>query len=196
VSTLRQSQAMATRQKLIEVARDLFARDGFDSVTTTALCEAAGVTRGALYHHFTNLTEVMEAVFTTVEQELLAEVERTLAGVGDSRARLVAATGEVLRVVARDRVTLQIVFVEAPAALRWSRWRALDGGRSLALITQLLTEAAAGGHLVAGVDPRLAAQLVLGAVNEAGMYLARVGTAEAADRMRAQVELLVRGLLA
>jgi AcrR family transcriptional regulator len=195
VSNLRQSQAVATRQKLIEVARDLFAHDGFGAVTTTGLCEAAGVTRGALYHHFANLTEVMEAVFATVERDLLADVAQALAGLADSRERCLRAGREVLRVVARDQTTLRIVFVEAPIALRWSQWRAVDGGRSLGFIRGLLEAAAHDGQLAAGVDPELAGQLILGAINEAGMYIARTRATDGLERMQAQVELLIRGLL-
>lgn len=187
---------MATRQKLIDIAREMFARDGFGAVTTTGLCEAAGVTRGALYHHFTNLTELMAAVFAVVELELVTKVERSLAQLGSPRERLLRAGPEFLRIVTQEPVTLRIVFVEAPAALGWTRWRALDRGRSLALVTALLDAADRNGDLRAEVDPRLTGQLLLGAINEAGMHVAETATPNRLARMQAQVELLVRGLLA
>lgn len=191
--TLRTSQALATRQRLVDVATELFTSQGFSAVTTTVLSEETGVTRGALYHHFANMTEVMEAVFEQAESSLVEAVVRALESVDDPRQRFLALGGVTLDVVARDPVLLRIVFMEAPAALGWARWRALDGGRSLALIRGLLDDLANSNELVAGVEPGVAAQLILGAINEAGMHAAAStkGPASAAG----QLELMCRGLL-
>jgi Tetracyclin repressor-like, C-terminal domain len=137
----------------------------------------------------------MEAVFSTVEGQLLSDVERALAGLGDARQRLRRAGREVLRIVARDQTVLRIVFVEAPATLRWSQWRTLDGGRSLAFIQNLLDDAARSGDLAAGIDPQLAGLLILGAINEAGMYVARTRNPDGLEQMQAQIDKLVQGLL-
>ncbi|MBF6354140.1 TetR family transcriptional regulator [Nocardia higoensis] len=195
MATVRQSQALATRQRLLDTATRLFASEGFAAVTTTGLSEAAGVTRGALYHHFANMTEVMEAVFARSEGVLVSRVTDALAEQADPRARLLALGPVVLRALAHDTLVQRIVFVEAPAALGWSRWRALDGGRSLVLISGLLESLVEQGQLVAGVEPSLAAQLLLGAVNEAGM---RVAATEGRDlaAASAQLTLLCGGLLA
>ncbi|WP_067855266.1 TetR/AcrR family transcriptional regulator [Nocardia shimofusensis] len=195
MATSRQSQALATRQRLLDVAAQLFASEGFAAVTTTGLSEAAGVTRGALYHHFANMTEVMEAVFARSEGQLVSRVSEALAEHADARARLLALGPVVLKTLADDMPMQRIVFVEAPAALGWSRWRALDGGRSLRLVAELLESLAEEGRLVVGVEPSLAAQLLLGAVNEAGM---RVAATEGRDlaAVSAQLTLLCRGVLA
>lgn len=194
MATVRQSQALATRQRLLDVATELFASEGFAAVTTTGLSEAAGVTRGALYHHFTNMTEVMEAVFARSEGALVSRVGEALAEQADARNKLLALGPVVLRVLTDDVLIQRIVFVEAPAALGWSRWRALDGGRSLRLIAELLESLGTRGQLVAGVEPTLAAQLLLGAVNEAGMRVAATDGRDLAA-VAAQLTLLCRGLL-
>ncbi|MFV8309489.1 TetR family transcriptional regulator [Mycobacteroides chelonae] len=191
---LRQSQALATRRRLVEVATQLFALNGFTSVTTTSLSEAAGVTRGALYHHFANMTEVMEAVFERAEGVLVAEVNRALARIESPRQRFLAIGSAVLDVLAREPTVQRIVFVEAPMALGWSRWRALDGGQSLGLIRDILEELADRGELVEGVEPQTAAQLILGAINESGMYAAAVKGGRS-SRAAEQLTLLCNGLL-
>jgi AcrR family transcriptional regulator len=192
--SLRQSQALATRQRLVDVATELFATEGFAGVTTTSLSEAAGVTRGALYHHFTNMTEVMEAVFARAEGTLVDAVSRALETMGSSRAKLLAIGSAVLDVLAREPVVQRIVFVEAPLALGWARWRSLDGGRSLGLIQDLLNDLKQRGELVDGVVPRVAAQLILGAINEAGMHAAAAAGGRTSQAGR-QLALLCKGLL-
>ncbi|MEE6169656.1 MULTISPECIES: TetR family transcriptional regulator [unclassified Mycolicibacterium] len=190
--SLRQSQALATRQRLVDVATELFATEGFSSVTTTSLSEAAGVTRGALYHHFTNMTEVMEAVFERAEGTLVADVKRSLEAINGPRRRLLSIGSVVLEAMLRKPDVQRIAFVEAPAALGWTRWRAIDRGRSLRLIQDLLEELDGLGELVDGIEPQVAAQLILGAINEAGMHAAAKGHS---SRAAHQLALLCRGLL-
>ncbi|AMU57594.1 TetR family transcriptional regulator [Mycobacteroides abscessus] len=191
---LRQAQALATRQRLVDVATELFALHGFTSVTTTSLSEASGMTRGALYHHFANMTEVMEAVFERAEGFLVTEVNHSLTSIGSPAERFLAIGSAVLDVLAREPIVQRIVFVEAPMALGWSRWRALDGGRSLGLIQDILEELYRRGELVEAVDPQMAAQLILGAINESGMYAA-AAPSERSSRAAEQLTLLCRGLL-
>lgn len=171
----------------------MFVRDGFASVTTTGLCRAAGVTRGALYHHFVNMNALMAVVYERCESHLVDRVERALGRLENPRDRLLALGPTVLDVLAEDPTVQRIVFVEGPSALEWSQWRALDAGRSVRLISEILDELNQRGELVDDVDPRRTAQLILGAINEAGMYTAAAESKSAA--MATQVQLLCRGLL-
>ena len=80
--TLRASSAQAerseaTRTALIAAARALFAERGYAGVGTEEIVRAAGVTRGALYHHFEGKRELFEAVYERIEAEL---AERIAAG--------------------------------------------------------------------------------------------------------------------
>src|SRR4029079_16835623 len=78
---LRRPQAdrsAPTRSALVAAARPQFAAAGFAGVSTEAIVRAAGVTRGALYHHFADKTELFAAVFEQVEAEMAARVGKAI----------------------------------------------------------------------------------------------------------------------
>ena len=59
----------ATRGRLLAVARELFARQGYEATATAQILSEAGVSRGAMYHHFPSKRDVFEAVFVDVSDE-------------------------------------------------------------------------------------------------------------------------------
>src|SRR5271163_3608994 len=68
------AQTLATKRKLEQIARELFAERGFASVSSEELVAKADVTRGALYHHYDGKEGVFEAVVDTVMRELNAKL--------------------------------------------------------------------------------------------------------------------------
>ena len=73
VESTRRTQAErseATQAALISTARRLFAERGYSGVGTEEIVRAAGVTRGALYHHFDGKAGLFAAVFEQIEAEL------------------------------------------------------------------------------------------------------------------------------
>ena len=76
-------QSEATRAALVGAAEDLFADRGFAETGTEAVVKAAGVTRGALYHHFTDKVDLFRAVYERLEQRMIARVEEAVAGLTD-----------------------------------------------------------------------------------------------------------------
>src|SRR5436309_3908690 len=75
--TTKAEQSEATRSALVAAARPLFAERGYSGVGTEEIVRAAGVTRGALYHHFEGKRELFAAVYERIEAEL---AERIAAG--------------------------------------------------------------------------------------------------------------------
>ena len=62
---------------------ELFAERGYAAVGTEEIVARAGVTRGALYHHFRDKQDLFRAVFERLEEELVASIAARMAGVED-----------------------------------------------------------------------------------------------------------------
>ena len=64
-----------TRQRLLEAAREVFAREGFGRSTVEQVCEAAGFTRGAFYSNFTSLDELFLEMWAQESAALLSRLD-------------------------------------------------------------------------------------------------------------------------
>ena len=187
-----------TRARLIDAARELFADRGYASVPVEEIVRAAGVTRGALYHQFPGGKEdLFAAVFDKVEEEVMAGIAETLAdsAAEDPLAGMLAGLDATLD-LALDPKLVQLTILDAPAVLGWQAWREAGERYGLGLVRAGLTLAMDGGAIErAPVDPL--AQLLLAAVEEAVVYVARADDQEAArDEARAALHRLLDGLSA
>jgi AcrR family transcriptional regulator len=182
----------ATRAALIDAARPLFAQRGYAGVGTEEIARAAGVTRGALYHHFDGKRELFEAVYVQIEVEL---AERIAAGALEANASspldAMRAGAEMFLRVSTEPETQQIVLLDGPSVLGWDRWREIATEHGLGLIEATLQAAVEAG----AIDPqpvRPLAHVLMGALDEAAMLVAR---AEDAEKMRGEVGQTLAALL-
>lgn len=196
--TPRRSQAdraQSTRTALIGAARALFTERGFATVPAEEVVRTAGVTRGALYHHFADKQELFLAVFEQLEAEITAEVQQAAGDAPDHRTAMVTALATFLDICRRPEV-LRIALTDAPAVLGWQRWREIEAQHGLGVIIEMLDNAAADDILAVPATPALA-QLLLSMVIESALMIAH---AEDPDTTRAQAEqsllTLLAGLLA
>jgi AcrR family transcriptional regulator len=186
----RRSQAdrsESTRQALIAAARPLFGARGYAEVSTDEIVRAAGVTRGALYHHYGGKLDLFAAVFDQVESDLTASVVEASAGAEDVGGELAIGLDRFLELCVRPDV-LRIALIDAPSVLGWARWREIEARHAAALVTGLLEAAAAGGAQLAAPVPLLA-RIVIGAITEAALSIAEAED-PAAARADAQRALL------
>ena len=115
----------ATTGALRRAARTLFARRGFDAVAVDDIAAAAGVTRGAFYHHFAGKEALFELVFADAEAELVAAVAEAAAGHADPAEQL-RAGGAAFVALAATRRYRRIVLFDAPAVLGPDRYRRIE----------------------------------------------------------------------
>jgi AcrR family transcriptional regulator len=115
---LRATHVEETRRALIDTARLLFTRDGFQATRTEEIAEVAGLTRGALYHHFRNKEDLFRAVHAEVVDEVTASLWRRSADPTTSAWTLFRANSEIhLEAASTNDAYRQIVLIDGPAVL-------------------------------------------------------------------------------
>jgi AcrR family transcriptional regulator len=181
----------STRAALIAAGRELFGTRGYAAVGTTELVAAAGVTRGALYHHFRDKRDLFRAVMVATEQAFVMEVGGSIVGIERPGDQLAAALDATLD-ACTDPVLARISFIDGPAVLGFEDWRAVIEESSLGLLVLMLQNAMEAGDL-RRTAPEPLAQLLLGALNEAGREIAAGGDR---DAVGGALSALLQGLRA
>jgi AcrR family transcriptional regulator len=186
----RAERGEATRTALVKAARELFSARGYAGVGTSEVVKRAGVTRGALYHHFPDKKDLLRAVYEQVEKELVETTAAELAGIEDPVELINAGLRSFLD-ACTDPALSQIGLVDAPSVLGWQEWREIGTRYALGVTTFALQNAMDAGVLRrTEVEPL--AHLMLGALGEAGMLVAH---AEDKTAAREQVERSLLALL-
>src|SRR4051794_14518703 len=178
----RAQQSDSTRRKLLRVGRDLFARRGFADVPTEEIVRRAGVTRGALYHHFRDKRDLFAAVVEQGEQDGVERGGGAALAESDPREQQRAAIGAYLDVCLEPAVQ-RIVLVDAPSVLGVAAWREIEARYGLGLVSAGLQSVMEAGYIdTQPIEPL--AHLLLGALTEGGLLIAR-----AEDRVAARREV-------
>jgi AcrR family transcriptional regulator len=175
-------QSDATRKALVAAARDLFAEHGFADTGTEAVVQAAGVTRGALYHHFKDKTALFQAVYEDLEQELVERVAGKVEGITDP-LRMLRRGSEAFLDACLDPAVLRVVLLEGPSVLGWEKWREIDQAYGLGMVRGVLEVAMSAGVIRRAPLDALA-HVLLGGLVEGSMLLAN---AEDRDKARKEV---------
>ncbi len=105
-----------TRQALMDAARRLFIEKGYAETATPDIVAAAGMTRGALYHHFEDKKALFRAVIEREAADVAKEIERRAKPETEPRAALLAGAAayfDAMAVAGRTRLLL----FEAPAVI-------------------------------------------------------------------------------
>jgi AcrR family transcriptional regulator len=174
------SRADTTRAALISAARELFAQRGYADVGTEEIVARAGVTRGALYHHFTDKRDLFRAVHEQLEAELVASIGQRIDGIDDPWELMVTGTRSFLD-ACTDPAIMRISLLDAPAVLGWTEFREIDSRYGLGLVSFGLENAMERG-LFRRREVRPLAHLVIGAMAEAAMVIANASDHAAARR--------------
>lgn len=169
--TRNAERSEVTRSLLMSVARELFTERGFADAPTEELVRRAGLTRGALYHHFKDKEDLFVAVFEEIERELAERAAMAGLAQPDFAQGLLAGCEAFLDACLEPDVQ-RIALLDAPSVLGWERWRQVDECYGLGLITQAVSAAMADG-LIEEQPAEPLAHLLMGALNEGAMMIAR-----------------------
>ena len=190
--TKHADRSEATRAALVAAARPLFAARGFAGVGTEEIVRAAGVTRGALYHQFADKQELFAAVLEQLEAELAERVAQAAvdSGATDPLTALRAGSEAWLEACTEPEVQ-RIALLDAPAVLGSERAREIGLRYGLGQVEAALQAAIEAGQL-APQPVRALAHVLIGAVDEAALYIA---TAEDHETARVEVGAVLDRLL-
>src|SRR5689334_22733905 len=185
-------RSAATRDALIQVARERFAEHGYGGVGTEAIVRAAGVTRGALYHQFADKAELFAAVVEAVEADVMSRIDVAVATSGLADViELMKLGADTWLDACSDPAISRIMLVDAPSVLGWERWREIGLRYGLGIVQGLLTHAMAIGRIAEQpVEPL--AHVFIGALDEATLYAVRSADREAALR---EVRAVLRAMI-
>jgi len=162
--------AARTRAALEAAARKLFETRGFAAVSAEEIVAAAGVTRGALYHHYQGKEGLFEAVAEAAMQRLHENIAPAPGTATDAVDSLKQGVRRFLELSAAPR-TQRILFIDAPLVMGWQRWRQMDARYGLGLLKRAVAAGMAQGSLRPG-PPEMVAHVLLSAMIETSMIIA------------------------
>jgi AcrR family transcriptional regulator len=178
----------ATREALIKVARKHFARDGYSRAEIARIAADAGVSTGAIYHHFANKKALFQAVAEELEAEVLAAA--IVAGEVEPWGRLRTGFEKLIDVCASHEVQ-RIIFVEAPQVVGPDAWRKIELRFAFGALRSVLASLIAD-HIIKPYPVDLVARTLLALLREASAEVAR---SKRDPKTRAQIADLVAGIL-
>ena len=173
----QRERAETTRGALIAAAGELFAERGYHQVAAESVAHRAGVTSGALYHHFRDKRDLFRAAVEAAEAALAARVAGAAASGRDPWERLELGTIEYLQACS-EASTARLLFLDAPSILGGEEWRRIQTANHLRPLRAALERR----------PPEPLARLLLGALGEAAIAPGR----EQADLRSAALWLLDR----
>jgi AcrR family transcriptional regulator len=189
----REQYSEETRAALLESARSLFAERGFADTSIEDVVSRAGMTRGALYHHFASKRDLFEAVFEDLERELMERVAGAGTGEVDVWKRTMASLYSFLD-GCLEPTCRRIALQEAPTVLGRNRWREIDERYAMGLVRAGVEELIDTG-VIAPQPVDLLAHVLFGALTEAAFRVAAAtDPAAARDEAAALLERMVGSL--
>jgi AcrR family transcriptional regulator len=183
----------ATRRALLGAARSLFAEKGYHGAAAEEIVGRAGLTRGALYHHFEDKKDLFRVVVDEMEGEIDEEIEAAERAQSGLPEAVMAGYRAFLDAVL-DPEMRRTFFLEGPSVLGWE-WREIDARHAVGKIEEGLESLIAEGFM----EPqpvRPLARLINGALLEAAFFVAASEDPETArDEAWGAMERLVSGLM-
>jgi AcrR family transcriptional regulator len=187
------AEAAETRARLVEVGRELFGSGGFTATRATDIARRAGVTRGALLHHFVDKEGLFAAVLESVEEEVAARL-MTAALAGSDPLEWLQLGFDAFLTECLDPAITQIMLIDGPSVLGWEAWHEIDSRYGYQPVLDTVSAAVAAG-LLESDDPESLASLLLGALSEAGTVISRSDSPEETRaRMAASLGRLIERL--
>ena len=164
-------RSAGTTAGLLTHATAAFGADGYDRVSVDAVAEAAGLTKGAVYHHFGGKRGLFLAVYTDAHERIAARTTAAVAAAGPTAwQRLEAGVAQFLAAVAEPHPQ-RIVVIDGPRVLDRATIREVENRCAAGQVRTAVTRLREAGELAEG-DDTLRTRLLIGALCEAATTIA------------------------
>jgi AcrR family transcriptional regulator len=185
------------RRLLLDAAVRVFARKGYHTCRVGDIAEEAGVAHGLLYHYFASKEELLETVFRENWSDLLEAVKAVEESGEPAREQLRQVAAILLRSWRRDPDLVRVLVREVARSPQ-VQLRVAEIGEAFEAIERIVRRGQEAGEFRSDLDPRLAAVIFYGALEEilTGWVLGQLpdGDDEVARAERTVVELVCGGL--
>ncbi len=188
-------QGDATREALLLAARELFGMRGYTETSLDEIVRTAGVTKGALYHHFAGKEELFRCAFELVKKELSYQVHPLTVGQDDAELwlDLLARCRRFIEAHTDPRVH-RIVLLDARSVLTWAEWHKIENEYGVVMLRAGLRRAI-NRRIIQPLPLHALTMILTGALNEACMLVANAADRTSAlDEASAIIEQLLEGL--
>ncbi len=194
-STGRSGNRTPVKERLLHVATRLFARHGFEGTSVQDIVDAAGVTKGAMYHYYGSKDDLLFEVYHQVLSMQISHLDEIAAGPGTPEQRLRAAAADVVR-TSLDNLDDLIVYFRSlhmlpddkQAQVRAERRRYHDKFKAL------VEEGVAAGTFRADISADIVVHYFLSVVNQLGSWYRPEGPLSPDQVSELFTELLIGGL--
>ena len=184
------------REAIVDAARELFADYDYDALPTAKIRERAGVSRGAMYHHFPSKRALFAAAFEAAEVDAVARIAARALQAEGPLAQLRAGSLAYLDEATTNREVRRIGLRQSRRVLGWEHWRAIVSRHGLGLVRAGVQAAVAAGEMRSG-DVEATADVLMAALVEAALLVSTAAEpALARDRMEPVLVDLLDGLRA
>jgi AcrR family transcriptional regulator len=182
-----------TRAKLIAAARHAFGTIGYAEASMDDFTASAGLTRGALYHHFGDKKGLLQAVIAEIDGEMALRVNEVASKAPTRWQHFVDECTTYIEMALEPEIQ-RIMFRDGPAVLGDpAQWP--NANACIASMTGHLTALQGEGVVVADVDPETVARLINGASSQAAQRIANSKDPEATSKKAiAAFKQLLEGL--
>ncbi len=175
----RSDKILETRTKLIKAAREAYATQGFAESSMDVLTAQAGLTRGALYHHFGDKKGLLEAVIAQIDGEMTVRLTAIVEKADTTWDGFIDESIAYIQMAIEPEIQ-RIMFLDGPAVLGDpSRWPSQN---SCIMSTQRSIEKLIEEKTIGPVDAPATARLIMGALLGASLWIASAEDPQAASQ--------------
>ena len=189
----RKEMIAETRAKLIAAARHAFGTIGYAEASMDDFTASAGLTRGALYHHFGDKKGLLQAVIAEIDGEMAVRVNEVASKAPTRWQHFVDECTTYIEMALEPEIQ-RIMFRDGPAVLGDpAQWP--NASACTASMTDHLTALQEEGVVVADIDPETTSRLINGASSQAAQRIANSKDPEATSKKAiAAFKQLLEGL--